>query len=179
VRGYIAGTSWEEYKKSGTVAGIALPKGLTNAQELPEPIFTPAAKNDKGHDENISFEFMSQKIGAPLAETLKDKSIALYKFAKDYLKERGIILADTKFEFGLIGGEPILIDEVLTPDSSRFWDAEQYKTGGNPVSFDKQFIRDYMGQTGWDKNSEPPAISPEIVAGAVAKYQEALERILK
>ncbi|MDR0953009.1 MAG: phosphoribosylaminoimidazolesuccinocarboxamide synthase [Elusimicrobiota bacterium] len=179
VRGYIAGSAWEEYKKQGTVCGQKMPQGLLNAQKLESPIFTPAAKNDEGHDENVPFSYMEEKLGAKLAAEIKEKSIALYNFGEQYLKERGIILADTKFEFGLINGELILIDEVLTPDSSRFWDAAHYKPGSNPASFDKQFIRDYMEQTGWDKNSVPPAMSQEIVNGAVAKYNEALERITK
>ncbi|MDR1123465.1 MAG: phosphoribosylaminoimidazolesuccinocarboxamide synthase [Elusimicrobiota bacterium] len=179
VRGYIAGSAWAEYEKRGTVCGIKMPAGLQNAQKLPEPIFTPASKNDEGHDENVPFSFMEEKLGAALAAELRDKSLALYNYGWRYLQPRGIILADTKFEFGIIDGKVIVIDEILTPDSSRFWDAAQYKTGVNPQSFDKQFIRDYMEQTGWDKNSAPPAISPEIVKGAAAKYREALERITK
>jgi phosphoribosylaminoimidazole-succinocarboxamide synthase len=179
VRGYIAGSAWAEYEKSGTVCGNKMPAGLQNAQKLPGPLFTPAAKNDSGHDENVPFSFMEEKLGAKLAAELRDKSIALYNYGWFYLQPRGIILADTKFEFGLIDGKVIVIDEILTPDSSRFWDAAFYKVGSNPQSFDKQFIRDYMEHTGWDKNSAPPAISPEIVRGAVAKYREALERITK
>ncbi|MDR0734885.1 MAG: phosphoribosylaminoimidazolesuccinocarboxamide synthase [Elusimicrobiota bacterium] len=179
VRGYMAGSAWAEYEKQGTICGNKMPAGLQNAQKLPEAIFTPATKNDSGHDENVPFEYMAQKLGAELANKIKEKSIALYTFGWEYLKARGIILADTKFEFGIIDGELALIDEILTPDSSRFWDAAYYKVGSNPQSFDKQFIRDYMEQTGWDKNSAPPQIAPEIVAGAVKKYKEALERILK
>lgn len=179
VRGYLAGSGWAEYQKKGTVTGIQLPEGLQCAEKLPEPIFTPATKNDEGHDENVPFAFMEEKLGKELAGALKEKSIALYKFAEQYLKNCGIILADTKFEFGLINGKPLLIDEALTPDSSRFWDAAHYKIGGNPVSMDKQFIRDYMERTGWDKNSNPPAIAPEIAAGASLKYKEALEKITK
>jgi phosphoribosylaminoimidazole-succinocarboxamide synthase len=179
VRGYIAGSAWAEYEKHGTICANKMPAGLQNAQKLPEPIFTPATKMDSGHDENVPFEYMEQKLGAQLAGELKDKSIALYKYGEEYLKTRGIILADTKFEFGLIDGKVIVIDEILTPDSSRFWDAAHYKIGTNPQSFDKQFIRDYMEQTGWDKNGNPPAISPDIVAGAVLKYRQALEIITK
>jgi phosphoribosylaminoimidazole-succinocarboxamide synthase len=179
VRGYIAGSAWAEYEKNGTVCGNKMPAGLQNAQKLQEPLFTPAAKNDSGHDENVSFDYMAGKLGEQLAAELRDKSIALYNYGWLYLQPRGIILADTKFEFGLIGGKVIVIDEILTPDSSRFWDAAFYKVGSNPQSFAKQFIRDYMEHTGWDKNSAPPSISPEIVRGAVAKYREALERITK
>jgi phosphoribosylaminoimidazole-succinocarboxamide synthase len=178
VRGYIAGSAWAEYEKKGTVCGNKMPAGLQNAQKLPEFIFTPATKNDSGHDENVPFEYMAEKLGAELADEIKEKSVALYKFGWEYLKPRGIILADTKFEFGLIDGKVLVIDEILTPDSSRFWDAAYYKIGSNPQSFDKQFIRDYMEQTGWDKNSAPPQIPQDIVAGAVKKYKEALERIL-
>jgi phosphoribosylaminoimidazole-succinocarboxamide synthase len=179
VRGYIAGSAWAEYEKGGTVCGIKMPAGLQNAQKLPDPIFTPASKNDEGHDENVPFSFMEQKLGAALAKELKDGSIALYSFGEQYLKTCGIILADTKFEFGLLDGKVIVIDEMLTPDSSRFWDASRYEVGTNPVSFDKQFIRDYMERTGWDKNSAPPVISPDIASAASAKYKEALERITK
>ncbi|MDR1684081.1 MAG: phosphoribosylaminoimidazolesuccinocarboxamide synthase, partial [Elusimicrobiota bacterium] len=177
VRGYMAGSAWAEYQKTGAITGIKMPQGLQNAQKLPEPIFTPAVKNDNGHDENVPFSYMREKLGDALAGDLKAKSLALYNFGESYLKERGLILADTKFEFGLIGGRAVLIDEALTPDSSRFWAAASYKIGSNPVSFDKQFIRDYMEQTGWDKNSPPPAISSDIVAGAQAKYRAALELI--
>jgi len=179
VRGYIAGSAWAEYQKSGTVCGIKMPAGLQNAQKLPQPIFTPATKNDEGHDENVPFSYMEEKLGAALAAELRDKSITLYNYGWQYLQKCGMILADTKFEFGLIDGKVILIDEALTPDSSRFWNMANYKVGVNPVSFDKQFIRDYMERTGWDKNSPPPAISPDIVKGAAAKYREALERITK
>jgi len=179
VRGYIAGSAWAEYEKKGTVCGNKMPEGLQNAQKLPEPIFTPATKNDSGHDENVPFSYMEEKLGKKLAGELKDKSIALYNYGWQYLQKCGMILADTKFEFGLIDGKVIVIDEILTPDSSRFWDIATYKIGSNPQSFDKQFIRDYMEQTGWDKNSTPPAISADIVRGAVSKYQEALERITK
>ncbi|MDR0646486.1 MAG: phosphoribosylaminoimidazolesuccinocarboxamide synthase [Elusimicrobiota bacterium] len=179
VRGYIAGSAWTEYQKQGAICGSKMPDGLQNAQKLPEAIFTPATKNDSGHDENVSFEYMQNKLGKKLAGDIKERSVAVYKFGWQYLNARGIILADTKFEFGIIDGELALIDEVLTPDSSRFWDAAYYKVGSNPQSFDKQFIRDYMEQTGWDKNSAPPEIASEIVAGAVKKYNEALERILK
>lgn len=179
VRGYIAGSAWKEYEEHGTVCGIPMPKGLANGQKLPEPIFTPATKMDAGHDENVPFEYMENKLGKELAAQLREKSLALYDYAEKYLIERGLILADTKFEFGLTDGAVTLIDEALTPDSSRFWDAAQYRTGSNPVSFDKQFIRDYMERTGWDKNSAPPAISEDIVQGAVKKYEEAYQRILK
>ena len=179
VRGYIAGSAWKEYQQSGTVCGIKMPAGLKEAQKLPEPIFTPATKADTGHDENVPFEYMENALGKELADTIKDVSIELYNFAEKYLAKCGIILADTKFEFGLVDGRLTLIDEALTPDSSRFWDAAVYKVGTSPVSFDKQFIRDYMETTGWDKNSAPPPIPAQIAAGAAKKYKEALDRIEK
>jgi len=179
VRGYIAGSAWKEYQQSGTVCGMKMPAGLKEAQKLPEPIFTPATKADTGHDENVPFEYMENALGKELADTIKDVSIELYNFAEKYLAKCGIILADTKFEFGLVDGRLTLIDEALTPDSSRFWDAAVYKVGTSPVSFDKQFIRDYMETTGWDKNSAPPPIPAQIAAGAAKKYKEALDRIEK
>lgn len=169
VRGYITGSAWKEYQKSGTVCGEKIKEGLKEAQKFPEPIFTPASKADTGHDENVSFAYMLSHMDKNLAYKIKDTSIKLYNFAEEYLKNCGIILADTKFEFGLIDGDLILIDEILTPDSSRFWDAALYKTGTNPPGFDKQFVRDYMEQTGWDKNPPPPAMPQSIALAADKK----------
>ena len=178
VRGYLVGSGWKEYKKSGTVCGLALPAGLREADQIPEPIFTPSTKEESGHDINISFEQMVKTTGHDTAEELQRRSIDIYRRAADYARARGIIIADTKFEWGhLPGGELILIDEVLTPDSSRFWPADQYRPGANPPSFDKQFVRDWLETTGWDKNSTPPELPPEVVAGTRAKYLEALTRL--
>lgn len=177
VRGYLAGAGWKEYQQKQNVAGVKLPSGLKEAAKLPEPIFTPAAKNDTGHDENVPFEVMHAAL-PEIAGKIKEVSIYLYNFAAEYLLKRGIILADTKFEFGIVDGEIILIDEALTPDSSRLWDAALYKEGTSPVSFDKQFVRDYIEKTGWDKNSAPPQMPAEVIEGAVKKYKEALTKIL-
>ncbi len=190
VRGYLAGSGWAEYQKSQSVCGVALPAGLRNAAKLPEPIFTPAAKAEVGeHDENISFDKMVAMIGKDLAEQIKATSIAIYKAAADYAATRGIIIADTKFEFGLDeNGTLTLMDEVLTPDSSRFWPADSYQAafdaGKNPPSFDKQFLRDWLETAQvdgkpWGKVAPPPTLPPEVIAGTVAKYQEALERLTK
>jgi phosphoribosylaminoimidazole-succinocarboxamide synthase len=179
-RGYILGSGWKEYKQSGTVCGIKLPAGLKEADALPEPIFTPATKADEGHDENISFETMCKIVGKETAEELKARTLDIYRRAAKHADDRGIILADTKFEWGrLPNGEIILIDEVLTPDSSRFWPKELYKPGGSPPSFDKQFLRDWLETTPWDKSSPPPPLPDEIVAKTAAKYQEALDRLTK
>ncbi|MFI0545837.1 MAG: phosphoribosylaminoimidazolesuccinocarboxamide synthase [Brachymonas sp.] len=188
VRGYLAGSGWAEYQQSQSVCGVPLPAGLRNAAKLPEPIFTPAAKAEVGeHDENISFDKMVGMIGADLAEQIKATSIAIYKAAADYAATRGIIIADTKFEFGLDeNGTLTLMDEVLTPDSSRFWPADSYaaafEAGKNPPSFDKQFLRDWLETAQvdgkpWGKVAPPPTLPPEVIAGTVAKYQEALERL--
>jgi phosphoribosylaminoimidazole-succinocarboxamide synthase len=178
VRGYLAGSGWKEYQKSGTVCGQPLPKGLVECAPLPEPIFTPATKAESGHDENVSFEVMAEAVGAKLADTLRQKSLDIYARARDYAKHKGIILADTKFEWGqLADGTLLLIDEVLTPDSSRFWPADQYRPGANPPSFDKQFVRDWLETSGWDKNSQPPALPEEVVSRTRDKYLEAFERL--
>jgi phosphoribosylaminoimidazole-succinocarboxamide synthase len=177
-RGYLVGSGWKEYRTSGTVCGIPLPKGLVEADRLPEPIFTPATKAESGHDENISFETMVAAVGRELAEELKRRTLAIYARAAEYAQSKGIILADTKFEFGrLPSGEILLIDEVLTPDSSRFWPADQYAPGRSPPSFDKQFVRDWLETTTWDKNSPPPELPQEIVTRTRAKYIEAYERL--
>lgn len=173
VRGYLAGSGWKEYQQSQTVCGIELEPGLLQGSKLPDPIFTPATKAEEGHDENISFERMVDAVGSETAEQLREMSIAVYQHASQYAAERGVILADTKFEFGRIDGELILIDEVLTPDSSRYWPADQYAPGGSQPSFDKQFVRDWLETTGWDKNSPPPMLPEEIVKKTRGKYIEA------
>jgi phosphoribosylaminoimidazole-succinocarboxamide synthase len=177
VRGYLAGSGWKEYKKSQTVCGIPLSAGLTESSELPEPIFTPSTKADTGHDENISFEQAKQILGDGIANQARDLSLKIYKFARDYARQRGIIIADTKFEFGLFAGGLILIDEVLTPDSSRFWPASEYAPGKGQPSFDKQFVRDYLETLDWNKTPPAPALPPEVVAKTQAKYLEAYERL--
>ncbi|WP_089342257.1 phosphoribosylaminoimidazolesuccinocarboxamide synthase [Burkholderia singularis] len=179
VRGHLAGSGWKDYQATGKVCGVELPAGLQNAQKLPEPIFTPAAKAELGHhDENISFEETERRIGTELAATIRDISIRLYKEAADYAATRGIIIADTKFEFGLDNhGELYLMDEALTADSSRFWPADQYQVGTNPPSFDKQFVRDWLETQDWDKTPPAPKLPDEVIAKTSAKYQEALERI--
>lgn len=175
-RGYLAGSGWKEYQKSQTVCGIALPKGLQQASPLPHPIFTPATKAETGHDENISYEVMVEAVGEKLANTLKESTLDIYSKAAAYAQSKGIILADTKFEFGTLpDGEIILIDEVLTPDSSRYWPKTSYQPGSSPPSYDKQFVRDWLETTTWDKNSPPPALPDEVVARTRAKYVEAYE----
>lgn len=177
-RGYLAGSGWKEYQKFRTVCGLPLPAGLEQASQLPEPIFTPATKAESGHDENISFETMCDTVGKPLAEELRRRTLDLYGRAAAYARARGVIIADTKFEFGQQpDGTLLLIDEVLTPDSSRFWPAAGYRTGVSPPSFDKQFVRDWLESTTWDKNSPPPELPAEIVAKTRAKYVEAFERL--
>jgi phosphoribosylaminoimidazole-succinocarboxamide synthase len=179
VRGYLIGSGWKDYQQNGNVCGIKLPAGLRMASKLPEPIFTPANKAELGtHDENISFERMQQVIGAELAFRVRSISLALYAAASDYAATRGIIIADTKFEFGIDGdGELRLMDEVLTADSSRFWPAEQYIEGSSPPSFDKQFVRDWLETQHWNKSPPPPPLPPDVVAKTAAKYREALLRL--
>ena len=178
VRGYLSGSAWQEYQKTGAVCGIELPTGLKESDRLPGPIFTPATKAEQGmHDENITYDDMVARVGRDLAKQLSTRSIELYTRGAEYAIERGIIIADTKFEFGQIDDELILIDEVLTPDSSRFWPADSYKPGRGQPSFDKQFVRDWLTQSGWDKNSKPPALPPEVVAKTREKYIEAFEQI--
>lgn len=178
VRGYITGSGWKDYKKTGKVCGIPLPQGLVESQELPEPIFTPSTKGEVGeHDENISFETMCDLVGKETARLLRDISLTLYKDARDYARERGVIIADTKFEFGLIDDEVVLIDEVLTPDSSRFWPMDQYEPGRSQPSFDKQFVRDYLESLNWDKKPPAPQLPEDIVQKTVARYEEALRRL--
>ncbi len=177
VRGYLAGSGWKEYKKSRTACGIPLPDGLLESGELPEPIFTPSTKADTGHDENIPFEQARQLLGGAMADRARDLSLQIYKAARDYARQRGIIIADTKFEFGLLDGELILIDEVLTPDSSRFWPASEYEPGRSQPSFDKQFVRDYLETLDWDKTPPGPLLPDDIVTRTSAKYLEAYERL--
>lgn len=175
VRGYLSGSGWKEYQATGKVCGIALPSGLRESEMLPEPIFTPATKAESGHDMNITFAQMTEIVGADTAETLRDLSLRIYDQAADFARLRGIIIADTKFEFGSIGDQIYLIDEVLTPDSSRFWPADRYQPGRGQPSFDKQFVRDWLETTGWDKNSPPPEVPQEVVAKTREKYIEAYE----
>ena len=177
VRGYLAGSGWKEYKASQSVCGIKLPAGLKESSELPQPIFTPSTKAEEGHDENISFEQAAKIIGKEAATAVSKASIGIYQWARDYARSRGIIIADTKFEFGMIDGKIIIIDEVLTPDSSRFWPADQYKPGGSQPSFDKQFLRDYLERLTWNKQPPAPQLPDEIVNKTGEKYREAFRRI--
>jgi phosphoribosylaminoimidazole-succinocarboxamide synthase len=179
VRGYLIGSGWKDYQATGAVCGIPLPAGLRQAQQLPEVIFTPATKAAVGdHDENISFEEAAARIGTPLAARVRDTAIALYKFATEHAARRGIIIADTKFEFGLApDGELFLIDEALTPDSSRFWPADSYQVGISPPSYDKQYVRDYLETLDWDKRAPGPRLPPEVIAQTAARYEEAQQRI--
>ena len=177
VRGYLDGSGWREYQESGTVCGIKLPEGMTQCSQLDEPIFTPATKEESGHDINISFERMVEIVGSDTAEELRQRSIDTYQRGAQDAREKGIIIADTKFEWGRVDGEVILIDEVLTPDSSRFWPADQYEPGHGQPSYDKQFVRDYLSSTGWDKNSTPPELPEDIVTNTRQKYVDAYERL--
>jgi phosphoribosylaminoimidazole-succinocarboxamide synthase len=177
VRGYLAGSGWRDYQKTGAVCGIHLPQGLRESERLPEPIFTPATKADVGHDENIPFESMGELMGVEQAESLRAVSIELYRKAETYAKERGIIIADTKFEFGTLNAMTILIDEVLSPDSSRFWPEEAYEPGRSQRSFDKQFVRDYLDSLEWDKQPPAPALPEEIVFKTRERYFEAYRRL--
>ncbi|MEO7300546.1 MAG: phosphoribosylaminoimidazolesuccinocarboxamide synthase [Verrucomicrobiota bacterium] len=177
VRGYLSGSGWKEYKKSQTVCGLNLPAGLTESAELPEPIFTPSTKVESGHDENISFEEACKIAGAQIAMQARDLSLKIYKAGRDYARERGIIIADTKFEFGLHDGKLILIDEVLTPDSSRFWPANEYQPGKGQPSFDKQFVRDYLETLDWNKQPPAPALPENVVEKTSQKYVEAYEKL--
>jgi len=177
VRGYLSGSGWKDYQKTGSVCGIALPSGLMDASKLPEPIFTPSTKATSGHDENVSFAETESRIGAALAARLRDVSIEIYGRAAEFAAARGIIIADTKFEFGLANGELIWIDEALTPDSSRFWPANVYQPGRAQLSFDKQYVRDHLEHIGWNKQPPGPELPADVVAGTRAKYREAYERL--
>ena len=191
-RGYISGSAWAEYRRQGTACGIRLPAGLVESHELPEPIFTPAIKAATGHDENISYQWLVSLIGAPLAERLREATLAVYRFAADLARQREIIIADTKMEFGVLDGGPgepvrneqdgatgalILIDELLTPDSSRFWDTSSYRPGSAPSSYDKQYVRDFLEQSGWNKEPPAPSLPPAVVTRTREKYVEALRRL--
>ena len=176
-RGYISGSGWKEYKESQAVCGISLPAGLKESEKLPEPIFTPATKEEEGHDENIDFERAASIAGRETAEKLRDLTLALYTQAAAYAAERGIIIADTKFEFGFIDGELTLVDEALTPDSSRFWPSDEWKPGGSVPSFDKQFVRDWLDESGWDHTPRGPDLPDTVVDRTRAKYVEAYERL--
>jgi phosphoribosylaminoimidazole-succinocarboxamide synthase len=178
VRGYLAGSAWNEYNESQTLAGEPMPIGLQQSQRLATPIFSPATKAETGHDENITFATMKRELGDELATKLKDASLALYKFASELADRRGLILADTKFEFGLIGDNLILIDEALTPDSSRYWDVATYRVGTSPDSYDKQFVRDWLTHSGWDKETDPPQLPNDVVAQSRERYLTAYQRLV-
>jgi phosphoribosylaminoimidazole-succinocarboxamide synthase len=176
-RGYLSGSGWKEYRASQSVCGVSLPAGLRESDRLPEPIFTPATKAETGHDENISIERAAELIGEGLAQRLKELTIAVYERGASVARERGIIVADTKFEFGFAGGELILCDEVMTPDSSRFWPVDQYEPGGAQPSFDKQFVRDWLDASGWDHEPPAPELPAEVAEQTAARYRDAYERI--
>jgi len=178
VRGYLAGSGWKDYQATGKVCGILLPPGLMESSKLPQPVYTPSTKATSGHDENISFEDTVKIVGEKLATQLRETSLEIYRRAAEYAARRGILIADTKFEFGLLGGELIWIDEALTPDSSRLWPADIYSPGYPQPSFDKQYVRDYLEQIGWDKKPPGPALPLEVVAGTQAKYREAYRRLV-
>jgi phosphoribosylaminoimidazole-succinocarboxamide synthase len=175
VRGYLSGSGWESYRKTGTVCGITLPAGLKESEKLPEPIFTPSTKEEVGHDINISFEETIQRIGQDLAEKIRNLSITIYKKGSELADQQGIIIADTKFEFGIFNDEVILIDEVLTPDSSRFWPKAEYQPGRSQKSFDKQYLRDYLTSIRWNKQPPAPSLPQEIIANTAQKYFEAFQ----
>ncbi len=177
-RGYLAGSGWADYQVDGAVCGIALPAGLRQSEVLPEAIFTPATKATSGHDENIGFEETAAGVGRELAERLHELTLKIYQTGHDHARARGIILADTKFEFGMYEGELLLIDEVMTPDSSRFWEASSYEVGTSPMSFDKQFVRDALTESGWDREPPAPPLPPDVVHNTTRKYEEALERLI-
>lgn len=177
VRGYLVGSGWKDYQRTGSLCGIKLPAGLKECSQLPQPIFTPATKAQTGHDENISFDEATKLVEEDIAEKAKAASLQIYNFARDYAIKRGIIIADTKFEFGLFDGKLLLIDEVLTPDSSRFWPADKYEPGHNQPSFDKQFVREYLETLDWKKQPPAPALPPEVVRRTTEKYLEAYERL--
>ncbi len=176
-RGYLSGSGWQEYRETGKVCGIRLPPGLRESEELPQPIFTPATKAASGHDINISFEETVELVGAKAADVLRVRTLAVYNFARDYARERGIIIADTKLEFGWLDDELIAIDELCTPDSSRFWPADGYQPGRPQPSFDKQPVRDWLIDSGWNKEPPPPVLPPEVVEGTAERYREAFRRI--
>jgi phosphoribosylaminoimidazole-succinocarboxamide synthase len=178
VRGYLAGSAWKEYQDAHTLAGEAMPPGLRESERLAYPVFSPATKAESGHDENISFAQLKKEVGGELATRLRDASLELYKFASELSTRRGLILADTKFEFGLTGDDLILIDEALTPDSSRYWDLATYQVGASPDSYDKQFVRDWLTRAGWDKESDPPRLPDDVVAQTRERYLTAYHRLV-
>ncbi len=177
IRGYLEGSGWKEYRQSGTVCGLPLPSGMQQGSQLPAPIFTPATKEDSGHDMNITFDDMCCRVGENVALELRERSVDVYRRANEYAQTRGLILADTKLEWGWHDGRLILVDEVLTPDSSRFWDASTYSPGGPQASLDKQFVRDWLEQSGWDKNSPPPELTQDVIDRTHSRYIEAFERL--
>jgi len=177
VRGYLSGSAWAEYQQCGTISGFSLPKGLQESQELPQPLFTPTTKAESGHDQPLTMDEMKRLVGEALAEEIREKSLAIYSYAQQYARTRGIIIADTKFEFGLDNDKLILIDELLTPDSSRFWDAEIYKVGEPQPSYDKQPVRDWLVQLGWNKEPPAPMLSPEVIGATTKSYRQAYERL--
>lgn len=177
VRGYLSGSAWTEYQQLGTISGITLPKGLQESQELPEPLFTPTTKAETGHDQPLSMDEMKKLVGAAIAGEMKEKSLAVYNYARKYARTQGILIADTKMEFGLDNDRLILIDELLTPDSSRFWDAELYKVGESQPSYDKQPIRDWLIQSGWNKEPPVPLLPPEVIKATTRRYVQAYERL--
>ncbi len=177
VRGYLAGSAWAEYKEKGTIGGKAMPKGMNESQELPQPLFTPTTKAETGHDEPVTKEYVSKVFGARISQELEEKSIVLYKSARKYALSKGIIIADTKFEYGIDNGKLILIDEMLTPDSSRFWDAEKYEVGKPQESYDKQPVRDWLTASGWNKEPPAPELPPDVVKATTQRYVTAYERL--
>ncbi len=177
VRGYLSGSAWAEYSDTGTISGMPFPKGLQESQELPEPLFTPTTKADTGHDEPLNKKEMENLVGKSTARELEEKSLAVYRYARDYARSRGVIIADTKFEFGIVDGKLILIDELLTPDSSRFWDATQYAVGRPQPGFDKQPVRDWLVASGWNKEPPAPMLPPEVIEATTRRYREAYYRL--
>ncbi len=176
-RGYLSGSAWAEYQTSGTVGGMRMPPGMTESEQFPEPLFTPTTKAEVGHDENMSYRDVVEMLGAETANAIRLRTLATYQYAAQYAAERGIIIADTKFEFGILDDEPILIDEMLTPDSSRFWPADDYQTGRSQASFDKQFVRDWLTQSGWNREPPAPELPPDIVEKTSQRYHEAYRRL--
>ena len=176
-RGYLAGTGWLEYQQSGTICGLSLPEGLQESQELPQPLFTPTTKAETGHDQPLTTDGVRKMVGDAVAEQIREKSLALYNYGMGYARERGIIIADTKMEFGLDNGKPLLIDELLTPDSSRFWEASLYKVGQSQPSYDKQPVRDWLSASGWNKEPPAPMLPPEVIDDTTRRYRQAYERL--
>ena len=177
VRGYVSGSAWAEYQESGTISGFPMPKDLLESQELPEPLFTPTTKAESGHDQPLTMDEVKKMVGEAITEEMKEKSLAVYTYAQEHARARGIIIADTKFEFGLDDDKLILIDELLTPDSSRFWDTTQYKVGQSQPSYDKQPVRDWLVQSGWNKEPPAPTLAPDVIEATTRRYREAYERL--